>query len=225
MLARWLRSPREDVTTALWLVGRALPDCHRDPAYVQSLRLMAKERQYHRDLRRRLADQICPSPGHGRPASASRGSALRRRLLGCRFEMSLLLLRDCAELILLDRLVERDADPTVTAVCRNLAKDKRAHIGFVAERLTALYADFNFIRRNLRRLRLRVMCAAVLTRDACRHWPLARRFGFPATALLTEGARRFAYLLERITPYRRDALLAALLSQRSEPYAKTARLP
>ncbi len=148
---------------------------------------------------------------------------VRRPLLGSRFEMSLRLLDDLISLTALTIFCQApnlcNRDP-LQGVCKNLSQDKQAHIAFAAERLNMLYADFNFARRNLRRLRLRLMWSAALLYATMQHHKLLRNCGMSRFGFVISGYRRFSYLLERMVPYHRDTLLAALLNQRQSPYAE-----
>ena len=198
-----------------WLVSAAVHRCAHDPAYIQSLRLISREQAYHADL---LGTP--PSP------SRSRSSMLTsvRRLLGMRFELSVLLLDDLADLATYDLLADALTPGPLRDACRQIAHDRRMHAMFHAERLTVEFADFNFIRRNLRRLRLRAMFAAAVARVAVRHAALFRAAGIRRTMLIGYAWSLFRSLLERMVPYRRDALLAMLLDQRTDPYAEPREL-
>ena len=63
----------------------------------------------------------------------------------------------------------------------------------------------------MRRLRLRVMWGAALLYTTACHGRLIRAVGMSRRRFVMVAYRRFGSLLERIVPYRRDALLAALL--------------
>ena len=230
-LARWLagRCRLQPMTndSAVWLLDNALRHYSHDPAYIQSLRLMAREHRCNGELIGRLLARY----GVGRHTwFAPTRLPLRRRLarwrrasLGSRFDMSLCLLSDLLDLtvlILLDQAPAFDPDATLYTACLNLRQDKQAHIAFTSERLTMLYADFNFIRRNVRRLRLRLMWTVYLVHAAMRHGHLIRVCGATRWRFVSNGYRLFSRLLERMVPYRRDALLAALLNQRQDPYAE-----
>ena len=224
-LRRWLDGRHDPGHSGLWLIEQAVRDCGHDPAYVQSLRLLVKEQHYHRELLDRLV--ILTGGGQPAPVRSRRRSTLRRwcghigrSWLGARFEMSVRLLADLLDVTLMT-LVERSGpDAAVGGVCRNIINDKRAHIMFATERLTMLYADFNFIRRNVRRLRLRLMWAILLAATIARHRRLIRACGSTRARFLVGSMRQFNGILERMVPYRRDALLSSLLNQRQDPYAK-----
>lgn len=223
-LAGWLAP--EDGTDD-WLIEKAVCDQEADPAYAQSLRLVARERHHHRHLVERLLQRL--GPGRDGPPSGGGVPRLlvtvRRRLLGVRFELSVRLLRDLADLMVLAHLGGTCPDRAWRGAAATLVAEKRGHIMFLTERLTLLYADFNFVRRNLRRLRLRLMWLACLLHVIGRHGSLIRATGQARSAFLLAGLRHFARLLESMVPYRRDALLAALLNQRREPYAEPSRHP
>ncbi len=226
-LIRWLKTQQCLATEGgVWLIERAARDCSRDHAYVQSLRLLVREQRHHNELAQKLLRRMgAHSDGtRGLACRLRRGVAgVRRVLLGPRFELSLLLMRTLLDLTILD-LVAQLPDGALHGAVRNVAKDKRAHTVFCAERLTALYADFNFVRRNLRRGRLRLMWGTILITAAWRHGGVIHKSGTSRRRFVIHAYRRFAGLLEQIVPYRRDALLAALGTQRREPYAKPRRL-
>lgn len=198
-----------------WLVSVAVRDCAHDPAYIQSLRLLSREQAYHADL-------LGAPPQPPRPKTPLVTRA--RRMLGMRFELSVLLLDDLVDLAAYELLVDTLPQGPLRDVCRQIAHDRRMHAMFHAERLAVEFTDFNFIRRNLRRLRLRGMFAAALARIALNHADLLRAAGVPRTKLIHFAWSLFSDLLERMVPYRRDALLAMLLDQRAQPYAEPREL-
>ncbi len=208
--------PRRDEHDYAWLVGRSLRWERSDPAFVQSLRLFVKELRFQQGLLSRL----------GRGSAARQRSPLPvrmwagiRRALGLRFEMSCLLMGQLVRQRLSRQLAASSPDAALAGVCQQIQRDCDAHIAFLSERLTREYADFNFIRRNARRLRLRVMCLVELHRAR----RAARRAGLPSAFTPTDAAdcrHQFEAVLERMVPYHRDALLAALLEQTREPYAE-----
>ena len=116
------------------------------------------------------------------------------------------------------------SDVVLREVCQNLERDKQAHLAFAAERLATLYADFNFIRRNLRRLRLRLMWVVLLLAVVLRHGRLICACGISRRRFVLDGYEVFGRLLECMVPYRRDALMRLLLSQRQDPYAEPRRI-
>ena len=229
-LARWLarRHQAQRITndSGIWLIQDALRRHPHDPAYIQSLRLIARENREDGEMIDRLMTCLGLSlkPRTGVLASLRRSfGRMRRPRLGSRFEMSLRLLNDLLDLSVLTMLHQVSSlcrQAPLQSVCKNLCQDKRAHIAFAAERLTMLYADFNFVRRNLRRLRLRLMWTAALLYVAFRHGELLRACGASPWGFVIGGYGRFSPLLERMVPYRRDALLAALLNQKQDPYAE-----
>ena len=224
-LRAWLRGRSQDFDeTGRWLVERALGEHAGDPAYIQSLRLVVKERQHHRDLCSRLIGTL-GAAATARPRPARRSALqtmgrLRRHLLGPRFEMSVRLLRNLVDLAIIDRVGQACDTPAVQGVCENVRCEKRAHVAFDTERLTILYADFNFLRRNLRRLRLRLMCGAFIAAAMWRHGRLIQATGAEQWRFTGRTYAQFSRLLERMVPYRREALLTALLNQRQDPYAE-----
>ena len=220
----WLNASRYDPHEGgAWLVARAVRDNPYDPAYIQSLRLLVKEQCYQDELIDRTLDRCGSAAAPQRRIVSSAGTRLgrlRRRWLGSRFEMSLLLFGNLLDLMFLTMIGTRCVDAAVTGALKNITTDKRAHILFCMERLTWSYADFQFVRRNLRRLRLRWMWAVMLVHAARRHGPLIRACGSSRIQFVFAGTRRFAGLLESMVPYRREALLSALLAQRRHPFAK-----
>jgi hypothetical protein len=233
-LACWLTRRRQAQRTinesGIWLIQDALRHCPHDPAYIQSLRLIARENREDGEMIHRLMGSL-GLPGEPRSGvlGALRRSfdRWRRRWLGSRFEMSLRLLDDLLDLTVLSILhagPDLCRQAPVQGVCKNLYQNKQAHIAFAVERLTTLYADFNFVRRNLRRLRLRLMWTALLLHAAVGHRQLLRTGGVSYGDFVFGGYRRFSRLLERMVPYHRDALLAALLDQKQDPYAEPQRL-
>ena len=208
-----------------WLIAHAVQVHARDPAYIQAARLWIKECEYHRRLYQRLIGCLTASPPRrprlpGWDSLVARVSRWRFRLLGARFEMSVRLLDDLMDLAVLRAVDVGGAAATVRGVCEIVRREKQAHLAFTSERLTLLYADFNFIRRNLRRLRLRLMCAALLCQVAWQNGPLLHAAGTTRWRFMRRTFAQFSALLERMVPYRREALLAALVDQRREPYAE-----
>lgn len=209
---------REDLETAAWLwevvsrhglarawvIRRATAQYHTDPAYVQCLRLVLREQQHHRDLVTRLHR-------HWRMATPRMTAAGKdpAKPLGVRFRLSVQLMSDVADLVGLEAIVHDEAsDPALRGVAATLARERAMHVTFMTERLAHEFADFQFVRRNLRRYRLRTMFAAIL---AVRYGPFGG--GFAVTSW-----RRFASILEALVPYRRDELIRLLTLQRDRPF-------
>lgn len=220
-IAAWFeRQSKQHEDGDRWLVQNAQDHHSGDPAYIQTLRLIARERQYHRAL---LGHAI------GCDGSAIRSRSvladLRRRVLGARFELSLRLLDDLLAVTLLLRVERRFHTQLPSGWFNLILREKSAHLAFTTECLTAQYADFNFVRRNLRRLRLRLMCATLAAHTAWRYGPVLRATGSNRRRFLLDVWRQFATLLERMVPYHREVLLTALLNQQQKPYADPAKLP
>ncbi len=244
LLARWIGLGRE--ADRQWLVAATVEHADDDPALIQAVRLMVKEQHYHQQLLDRLAPRsaeaaLGPTPRPDRPSRVKRPGLLRR-LLGLRFELSRLMLWQVIALELCCRLTAsagespgqparrhgdedhepagggKPSDACLHAVAMQWQRDLSAHLAFVAERLTDQYADFNFIRRNLRRYRLRGMFLWMAAGAVLRHRRALAALGISCRALLLGGWRRFRRVLEHVVPYRRDALLAALLDQQSRPW-------
>jgi hypothetical protein len=189
-----------------------------DPAFVQAQRLMVKERLVHAQLIARLRERL---------GLANRPRTRRAWLIasafglaGPRFEMSIFLLADLIDLATLEQVQAETDDPAVRGVCGSIRRDRRGHVEFLTERLTMELADLNFARRNLRRARLRALFAAILANALYRRGALLRAAGASRRAFAAGAWREFDATLERVVPYRRDALVSALGLQREKPYEK-----
>ncbi len=242
-LADWLGLGRQ--ADRHWLVEATAHHARRDPALMQAVRLMVKEQEYHRDLLARLAPTASPphpttaSEGSGEPAQTAPRPrpGYIRRLLGLRFELSRLMLWQVLHLELCRHIAaaegysppteatgdEQDArakpaDAALAAVAGQWHRDLGNHLAFVAERLTDQYAEFNFIRRNLRRWRLRGMFLWMAGMMVLRGRGYLTALHVDRGALFMGAWRRFRRVLEHVVPYHRDALLAALLDQQSRPW-------
>ncbi len=214
----WLnRLAAAQAVTAPWLINQAIAQWSGDPAYIQSLRLLLREQRFHGDL----LDKLMTRAGIPRkPYDPTQDLFIKAgRTLGARYTLSAMLLSDLIDVAMLEQLETASTDPVVRAVCQAILREKRQHIVFHTERLTMAFADFNFVRRNLRRLRLRTMYTAKLGRllyhdHACMTAMNARPHVF-----VRDCWRRMMAVIEEVVPYRRDALMAALLSQDQQPYA------
>ena len=210
------------------MLAWSLRDCADDPAYVQSLRLFVKEEQHHTAIINRWLSQRDLA---GKPCGALR-AVMRRviRPLGLRFELSVLLLGEIVTVtmnrLVLDAATRMDqaghppADAALTGVLRQLIAEHQVHLTFHSERLTAEFADFNFIRRNLRRMRLRGMFAALVAGVARHHRALLAVIGCPRRRFADQAWALFSAVLERMVPYRREELMATLLEQREKRFEK-----
>jgi hypothetical protein len=208
--------PSRDELDYAWLIDRSLRWERDDPAFVQSLRLFVKELRFQQSLLTRLHRH---PRGEGQRSIVRRAWSRLRRWFGLRFEMSCLLMGQLVRWRMSQSLAELSDSESVAGVCRQLERDCEAHIAFLSERLTREYADFNFIRRNARRWRLRMMCAIELLRAR----RAAKRVGMPCAFMKADAiacCRQFEAVLERMVPYHRDALLATLKEQTREPYAE-----
>lgn len=215
-LTHWLaKTARFQADDHRALVRRAEKSLAHDPAFVQSLRLVAREREHHARLAGRTLEQLGVSP---RPTRAH--IAPLDVCLSVRFRLQTDLLRLICESELLDAL--REAPGLSTAIRDRLAliaTERQNHQAFVGEWLTAQFAEFNTVRRNLRRLRLRVMFAAVLVESTIANRRVLRVSGQPAWRFLPRTWSRFKQWMAWLAPYRRDELLGALLRQREDPFA------
>jgi hypothetical protein len=143
------------------------------------------------------------------------------RLPGPRFELSVMMLSDLIDAEFYRLLRGSIHDAATATAAQSVHEDKLAHAAFHCERLTMELADLNFLRRNLRRLRLRGMFAAALALTLYHRGRLIRAAGSTRVAFAKTVWQNFRGVLESVVPYRREALLNALLSQREKPYAKS----
>lgn len=204
------------------LIEQAAEQCANDPAYIQSLRLFVREEQHHQAIAQRwLATQPSTPPQTDAVRSALRTAT---RPLGIRFELSLLLIGELVTLTLNRMLCEKVTDPTLAGVLGQIIADHELHIAFHSERLTAEFADFNFLRRNLRRWRLRGMHASLVKGVAWRHRSLLKMLDVSANSFREAATDNFETVLSRMVPYRRAALLEALGQQREQRYEKPSRV-
>ena len=231
-LVRWLTAEMAcDRNLHQWMIRQALRRCGGDPAFVQALRLWVKEEQFRTKLLARLLARIRID---AIPETADqRWPGAFWRALGLRFVLSLGLIRHVLDAHILALVRDDTDDPAMRVACEQLHQDRRAHIAFASERLTLEYADFNFIRRNARRWRLRMMFWVIIATTLVKHWGLIiavrpdHRHSDVAfcpqiravTRFLQAGWLQFRNLLEAMVPYRRDVLLARLSDQQQRPYA------
>ncbi len=221
--ARWLAwISQTNAPARQRLIDWAVTDCASDPAYVQSIRLFVKEEQHHTLLIERylaLRGQPMQRAGWGR-------AAVRAciRPLGLRFELSILLLSEIAVITMNRLLLAQAEDQTLRGLLTQLIHDHQCHLAFHCERLTAEFADFNFIRRNLRRLRLRAMFITAFKGMTLHHAALLQMTGCSPRDFARNCHAHFNSILERMVPYHRETLLARLLDQQENPYAKAVAL-
>lgn len=194
-----------------------------DPAFVQSLRLLAKERVFHHDLLVQLQDRHQPQTLL--PAMRQARKEITASLLGMRYFLASLLLDDVIDLGLLKIAQLHWTDEAAQGVCQTLLRDKAAHAVFLAERLTMEYADFNFARRNLRRLRLRGLFFVHLRRMLRQDHAILAQAGVTPRAFARDSWKRFNQVLETVVPYRRESLMKSLVVQREKPYGEARELP
>lgn len=220
MLAYLAHFARESSRSDRWIIIQAAERfCHRDPAFVQSLRLMVKEEQTLARLTTQFLARYGQTPSSGM-SLAKRAEPLRQ-LLGLRFELAMLLMMNRIEITLLEPLAQRSAsDPAMLGLIRQLLDDRQGHVTFQTERLTWEFADFNFLRRNLRRWRLRLLFAGLLGWTLLTQNRLLTSLGISPWCFAWEAWRSFKPLLQRLVPYRRDELLAALSFQHHCRYDK-----
>lgn len=199
-----------------WLLERAGRWTGSDPAFVQCLRLYLKEELYLLGLVRSLGGDGVTGLQEARHKTRQRPPL--RRHLGVRFELSRRVIAGLIRSQCCKSLLPQVTCPVIADAISQIEADSESHLAFLCERLTLEYADFNFIRRNLRRARLRLMCRWSLRpmfRSLYREGGLSLE---EATRAVRTASQRFEHLLERMVPYRRDALIAALLDQAHNPY-------
>jgi hypothetical protein len=219
-VANWLRWISETNAPArARLIDWAVRDCASDPAYVQSIRLFIREEQHHTEIiGRYLALRETPGRAGGFNRAAVRAII---KPLGMRFELSVLTLSEIAVITMNRLLLEKsNHDAALSALLTQVIHDHQCHLAFHSERLTTEFADFNFLRRNLRRLRLRTMFAVAIKGLTLHHRPLLRALNCTPRQFSQRCWAGFETVLERMVPYRREALLARLLDQRENRYAK-----
>ena len=210
-----------------WLIESALHSHADDPAFVQCLRLWIKEEHYLSKLATQMQRPTLLLPGSAVVSGRMRFIPPLPRLrhhLGLRFEVSILLLGHVIELVSLRHLHAQAQDATLRSSLEQMWRDRQQHVAFASEWLAREFADFNFFRRNLRRLRLRMLFALMLS-DYLRHQGATlRTLGLSRGQVFRESWTSFAHLMENMVPYHRDALLHLLLSQREHPYDQPARM-
>lgn len=196
-----------------WIASHAAMRCQGDPAYVQTLRLVGREQQHHRGQAARLLDRL----GLPRPAPPAETHDWVRPL-GVRFCLSLQWMTNILDSVVLDELAASCRDPALRTVAATIAQERRVHTAFITERLADEFADFHFIRRNLRRWRLRGMLTGLAPRHLVRQRVLLEAMRLSPLAWTARTRHRFEATLEQMVPYRRDALLHLLTHQREQPF-------
>ena len=235
VLRLWLKGEaRREIGRHQIMVWQAIRECGADPAFIQALRLLGKEQHHHLQLLNELRTRSMPPLQ--RLATPGSSWSLSRHL-GLRFGFACNLIDDLLELQVLATVHAMIGDPPSRAAIEQMIHDRRAHVAFVSERLTMGYADFNFVRRNLRRARLRIMFGALLLLTLARFLAVVSGSGRVGAGeisaknrmqvvsqFLVTGWREFQRQLEAMVPYRRDMLLARLMAQQQRPYDE-AELP
>lgn len=218
MLSYLANFARESGRSDRWIIQQAAQrDGHRDPAFVQSLRLMVKEEQTLAKLAAKFLARYGRSPCIG-TSLAKRAQPLRQ-WLGLRFEMAMLLLMNRIEVTLLTSLRSQPiGDPALADLIDQLLRDRQGHLAFQTERLTWEFADFNFLRRNLRRWRLRWLFAGLIGWTLLTRRSLLAPMPVSRWRLAIDCWRSFKPMLERLVPYHRHALLQALSVQHHHRY-------
>jgi len=220
-IANWLAwSTQTHMHSRQQLIKWAVEQCPEDPAYIQSLRLFVREEEHHAEIINRW---LKLNNLQGQPAGGKR--AVARRLvspLGLRFELSLLLLTEIASRCMNLFITDQINDATLKGVLAQISHDQRCHVTFHSERLTTEFADFNFVRRNLRRLRMRGMTGSLLAGIAVRHRPILEALNISTTKYISTCWQQFNQVLENMVPYRREQLMAILMQHRDNPYDQPA---
>ena len=208
-----------------WLIETAADKLSNDPAMVQSLRLFVKEELYHEELRHEALNRLGATvkPRASKKAAKRIWIALRRHL-GVRFELSVILLRQVVSITNWRLISAATDDQAILKVSEEVLRDKVAHVSFLTEKLTTEFAEFNFIRRNIRRLRLRMMCATAIACGAVFQGKLLAASGVSRWQFARQCWLRFEKLLETMVPYQRDQLAEELTRQREEPYRADERV-
>lgn len=203
----------ERSTNPSWLVAAAWRRNPGDPAFIQSLRLLLRERQYHTKVVRGCFFQVTDSADVGRLIAPG-------RFLGTRYTLAAVMLRNLIDCSLLDAAIRKSDDTAIRPLWHALLHDRRHHHAFLQEWLTVAFADFNFVRRNLRRVRLRVLFELELSL-AVHRVAATGAMDRPALATWKRDCRKsFVDSLEAMVPYRRARMLAALVNQCENPYGK-----
>lgn len=224
-IAQWLHRPA-------WLQGspgehliREAISHHQqaDPAFVQTVRLLVKQQHRHAQLAQRAASRLDPDCVRPRSGPADRLTATVLMMPRVRFAFSVLLISELIECQVLDALRRADVSPCVSDVSRWLLRDKHQHLNLYAEHLTMAYTDFNFIRRNLRRARLRGMFVTLMTCQMRQHQPVIKSLGVNPAAFAARCWQSFNTELELMVPYHRERLAALLLMQQDRPFDEPTR--
>ncbi len=216
----WLEQRRRDEAETHqrgWLQDQAAQTIAGDPAYVQALRLCIKEETHHDALTQLLVGEAKAARPMGRSLLRRAWMALRRRV-GMRFELSVLLLGQVTDVMVWRELERALKGGPGEPLAADVLREKLGHAQFHAERLTHEFAAFNFVRRNLRRLRLRLMFWAATHYASHRAQGLLRELGVSRPRFTRDCWAAFESLLEAMVPYHRDQLLATLLKQRERRY-------
>lgn len=222
-LQHWLAQQRLAATDhrhRQWMLSLAANSLGHDPAFIQSLRLLVREEQYHDQVLAKWLGAAAPGPG---PSPAPISAPMQawhalRRTLGLRFELSILWMLGLVRLCLLQRSTQHAPQHLHREAAAQLIHDQQEHLHFIEEWLAMEFADFNFIRRNLRRLRLQLMLIALTFLLPLQHPKLLASLGWSLRDWTLVMWGQYLTRVERLVPYRRDALLKLMLNQREHPY-------
>ncbi len=193
-----------------WPINQTIQHHNQDPAFIQAIRLLAKEKQYHQSLRNNILTTLSTPSTPYTPTNIR--SNIHKRF-SLKFALSIDLIDQIIALTIYQSMAyARTQTPSPTPY-QQLAKDTNNHITFYTEYLTYAYANFNFARRNLRRLRLRAMFITALHQTQKTYTPILTP-NFKASAWQT-----FEIAIHTMLPYRRTTLSQNLLRQEQAPYA------
>lgn len=210
--------PGWDHAERVWLAKAVSDHARIDPALVQAIRLMLREADHHEQQLARWRLLGCPdSPV--RPSGWVRKITQRfARFLGPRFELSGMLLTGILRHSTARCIAARAKSPITEALMSDMTRELDGRNRFLAEWLTAEFADFNFIRRNLRRWRLRLLFASILVFTVLRSRRARSEAGISLWEFVANPVARFRQTLEQMVPYQREQLLSALTEQRDNPW-------
>ena len=226
-VTHWLQAEQHAQSRTDGLVtDRIVSRFSHDPAYVQSLRLLTKERAVHAKVAGQLTSRFAASPERTREKKPLKLGRLARvvRGMSIRFALSCIMLSDMVSVQLWEMASESTDDAALRDAATLVSRDRVRQAAFMRERLTMEFSDFNFIRRNLRRLRLRLMFSLIALLILWRHRRFIRQCGRPLSRMFVDSRAHFETALELIAPYKRDRLVQLLLSQREHPYGEPPKI-
>ena len=188
-----------------WPINQAIHQHDQDPAFIQTIRLLAKKKTYLQTLRINIINTLTPPHTPYTPTHI--------RNIHSRFSLKFALSIDLIDQVIALTLYQSQAQAPNHATYAQLTKDTNNHITFYTEYLTYAYANFNFVRRNLRRLRLRAMFITALYQTQKIYTPLLPESFKQDAWLIFESA------IKTMLPYRRTTLTQNLRHQEKNPFA------